>query len=68
MAEVTEKEKRLDQREPVEATIRQDVEATNDALATGAAAICFLLAFTFLRGTEQLLLASLGGLLAGAAK
>jgi hypothetical protein len=48
--------------------IRQDEEATTGALTTGAAAICFLLAFTFLRGTEQLLLASVGGLLAGGAK
>ena len=40
-------------------------EATTGILTTGSAAICFLLAFTYLHGTEQLLLISLGGLLAG---
>jgi hypothetical protein len=42
--------------------------ATTGTLTTGAAAICFLVAFTYLRGTEQLLVASVGGLLIGGAK
>jgi hypothetical protein len=45
-----------------------NVEAITGALTTAAGAICFLLAFTYLHGTEQLLLASLGGLLIGGAR
>lgn len=37
--------------------------ATMGILSTAGAAICFLVAFTFCHGTEQLLLASVGGLL-----
>ena len=43
-------------------------EATMRTLTTSLAAICFLLAFTFLRGTEQLLVASVGGLLSGGSR
>jgi len=43
-------------------------EAITGVLTTAACAVCFLLAFTYLRGTEQLLLASIGGLLAGGGK
>jgi hypothetical protein len=39
-------------------------EATTGILTTAACAVCFLLAFAYLRGTEQLLLASIGGMLA----
>ena len=39
-------------------------EATMHALTTALSALCLLVAFTLLRGTEQLLLASVGGLLA----
>jgi hypothetical protein len=43
----------------------QTKEVTPLALSTAACAVCFLLAFTFLHGVEQLLLVSLGGMLAG---
>jgi len=43
---------------------RKENEVTTGILSTAACAICFLLAFTYLRGTEQLLLISLGGMLA----
>ena len=43
--------------------------ATMGTLTTAACAVCFLVAFTFCHGTEQLLLASVGGFLAaGGAK
>jgi hypothetical protein len=48
--------------------IRQDEEATMGILSTAGAAICFLVAFTFCHGTEQLLLASVGGLLIGGSR
>jgi hypothetical protein len=40
-------------------------EANTGIVTTAGCAICFLVAFTFLRGTEQLLLASVGGMLIG---
>jgi hypothetical protein len=46
----------------------QTKEVTPLALSTAACAVCFLLAFTFLHGTEQLLLVSVGGMLIGGAR
>jgi hypothetical protein len=43
-------------------------EATTGILTTAACALCFLLAFTYLHGTEQLLLISLGGMLIGGSR
>jgi hypothetical protein len=60
-----DKEKASTQREPSRGGPE---EVTFPVLSTAACAVCFLVAFTFLRGTEQLLLASLGGLLIGGAK
>jgi len=44
---------------------RKENEVTTGVLSTALSAVCFLLAFTYLQGTEQLLLISLGGLLIG---
>jgi hypothetical protein len=43
-------------------------EVNTGILSTALSAVCFLLAFTYLRGIEQLLVISLGGLLAGGGK
>jgi hypothetical protein len=60
-----DKEKASTQREPSRG---RPEEVTFPALTTAACAVCFLLAFTYTHGPEQLLLASLGGLLAGGLK
>jgi hypothetical protein len=44
---------------------RRDKNLLTGTLSTAACAVCFLLAFTYLHGIEQLLLVSLGGMLAG---
>jgi hypothetical protein len=46
----------------------QRLKANTDILTTAAGAIVILLAFTCSHGVEQLLLVSLGGLLAGGTK
>jgi hypothetical protein len=43
-------------------------EVTTGVLSTAAGVICFLVAFTFCSGTEQLLLISLGGMLIGGSR
>jgi uncharacterized membrane protein YkgB len=48
--------------------VHQTVEATKQALATGLGAVWLLVAFSCLRGAEQLLLGSVGGLLVGGLK
>jgi hypothetical protein len=64
MAEVTKKESRptCDRTTNAEENRRSSAISV---LTTAISAVCFLLAFTFLHGTEQLLLASVGALLAG---
>ena len=49
-------------------THRRRNNAITDILSTAGCGLCFLLAFTYLRGTEQLLLVSLGGLLVGGSR
>jgi hypothetical protein len=45
-------------------TAHQTGEVTTGILSTAFGAVCFLVAFAFLRGTEQLLAVSAAGLLA----
>ena len=62
MAEVTGQKETRDLRS--RESDHQTNNATTGILSTTVGVVCFLLAFTFLRGTEQLLVVSLGGLLA----
>jgi hypothetical protein len=62
-----DKEKNPGQRKPT-GTHQTTKEVTLSVVSTALSAVCFLLAFTYFRGTEQLMLVSLAGMLIGGAR